>query len=147
MGRAVPFTIAVTDDFGDAPMFCAEPALGEALGRVIEERCRQRSDGHTAATDDQHGEEQLAALSAALICPREVGEVEVAFASDMGLVTAMVDELLMENGPRRVAYRQMGPWTERPDEIGNRIEDLTRGLAVGLAELERLLRLREARAP
>jgi hypothetical protein len=118
----------------------------EAILSVLTERARQLEQ-FPPELDDQQGEEQLASLAAALILPREVGEVEVAFATDMGLTTSMVDELLMENGPRRVAYRQMGPWTERPDEIGNRIEDLTRGLAVGLAELERLLRLREARAP
>lgn len=146
MGRAVALTLAVADEFGNAASFLAQRDFGNAVGRVAEERCRQITKGYDVAHDDQHAEEQLAALAAALICPREVGEVEIAFATDMGMATAMVDEFLMENAPRRVAYRQLGPWTERPCELQSRIEDLTRGLAVGLAELERLLRLREARA-
>lgn len=134
--------------------FSMTEACSRALFFVLYERARQIREGYDSENDDLNNDEQLAALATALVAPRSLGTEEIVVRSDLGLHVTTIDKLAMESGPRQVHRRQVGCELGTDSlhgltpgaQLHQRIDDLSRGLAVGLAELERLLRLREARA-
>ena len=115
----------------------------KALTLVIDERVRQIDQkGYTCAHDDQHGEEELAVAAAFFLMPAVYNE-DVCTRDDEWLKVHPLLEVIGRNaweGISRVADLEL-EYQENADALQYRIDVVKTGLALGLAELERLVRL------
>jgi hypothetical protein len=117
----------------------------QALELVLAERRHQVVDlNYTAAHDDKHGHGQLAIAGAQMLLPQEMNEDIVHHDTDFNLVVSQLFGYL-EAESFDVGRKHEG-FIESPVSNGLdvRIENVKTGVALGLAELERLLRLKAA---
>lgn len=126
--------------------------LAESIGRtaldmVAGERQWQIGKGHDYDHDDQHGMEELAVAAAMLLLPADMNP-DIAWAEDNRLRQAPLIEYI---GGRTFDVVRTDVPLDLPDPVGvgfagrldTRIGVLVKGLAMGVAELERLMRIRE----
>ncbi len=110
-----------------------------AVGMVAEERLRQVNKGYSRAHDDDHESEELAAAAAFYLLPSWMNQDVCTNDGNEGLnigtlrtivgLGAWIDILREDDNP--------------DDDLELRIQNVARGCALGLAELERLLRMRK----
>ncbi|AMV00303.1 hypothetical protein [Xanthomonas citri] len=115
-----------------------------ALGLVRMERTRQvLGKGYDVAHDDQHGADQLATAAGYYLLPLWHNQDVCVITTDGGLMVQPMLDLIADttfDGLWRTDSED-DPSTEA---IERRIETVVKGCALGVAELERLLRLRAA---
>lgn len=118
-----------------------------ALDKVESERLSQIQDkGYDYDHDDRHGTEELAAAAAFFLLPGWLdADVCTSDPDTHGLRVVPLLELVGE-----AAWDGIEKTLEAPDAddacLDARIDQLTTGLALGLAELERCMRMRELRS-
>lgn len=114
-----------------------------ALALVADERDLQIvQKGYVYAHDDEHVRGEIAAAAAFYLLPASLNpHLTIGEISEMPAWS--VAELAGAEGP---LFGAEGPLfaDDDPPELDLRIEAVTRGVALGLAELERLMRMREA---
>lgn len=109
------------------------------------ERERQiKKKGYTFEHDDEHGDESLATAAAFYILPAGLNP-DVAFNEGSGIGVMPLQEFIAQS-TFRVFREDDAFFADDELALDERVEVLTKGLALGLAELERLLRIREARS-
>ena len=124
----------------------AEQISTVALDMVAEARARQiRDKGFSYEHDDQLGHEELGMLAAAYLVPAPAAEQSVCYLEvPEKMALRPLVALLEEGAGTKVKRQQQGTCYEDTfATLDGRIEDLVTGTAVALAELERLLRIRE----
>lgn len=113
-----------------------------ACSLVVAERLRQINEkGYGPDHDDEHGGEELATAAAMFLLPASLNP-DVAYAFDDSL---RVESLLDMLGAQTFDVHRDDPEIlDSPPaaDLDERIATLTYGLALGMAELERILRLR-----
>ena len=110
-----------------------------AVGMVAEERLRQVNRGYSRAHDDDHGSEELAAAAAFYLLPSWMNQ-DVCTAN--GGERLVIESL--QNLVATAAWNDISRDEDNPDDdLELRIQNVVRGCALGLAELERLLRMRK----
>ncbi|MHB1273647.1 MAG: hypothetical protein ACYCZD_12935 [Rhodanobacter sp.] len=118
-----------------------------AADLVLDERVRQIAEkGYSYDHDDAHGSEELASAAAFFLVPAFVNQDVCVCTAEYGLQVQSLHELIAENaydGIHRDDYED--PGVRSDVAIDTRIGQLTKGLALGLAELERWMRAREMR--
>ncbi|MCH2092694.1 MAG: hypothetical protein MK141_14115 [Pseudoxanthomonas sp.] len=125
----------------------AARAALRALALVTGERSRQREEkGYTPDHDDQHSHEELAAAAAFYLLPAVYNEdvcvVDRAYGGlQVKALLSLIGAAAWEDISREAG---MELELEEPDSLAYRIQVVTVGVALGLAELERLLRMEEA---
>lgn len=123
------------------PTHIAEGISRTALSLVTDERLRQLNEkGWTYEHDDQHGSEELAAAAAFYLVPSWMNP-DVAQATGSGRLEVIPLQPLIGEG----AWDDITRDHDDPEsDLDLRIDNVVRGVALGLAELERLMRMREA---
>lgn len=119
-----------------------------ALDMVATARQQLIDDGDDYDHDDAQGAEELAVAAALFLLPADMNE-DIAWAEDNQL---RVEPLLEHLAERTFdVFRKDEPLDgsdgDEPDfgkRLDSRIDVVTEGLAMGLAELERLMRIRES---
>lgn len=125
----------------------AARAALRALALVTGERTRQRNEkGYTAEHDDQHGSEELAAAAAFYLLPAVYNEdvcvVDRAYGGlQVQSLLSVIGSAAWEDISREAG---MELELEKPESLAYRIQVVTVGVALGLSELERLLRMEDA---
>ncbi|MGO1072298.1 hypothetical protein [Lysobacter sp. CA199] len=122
---------------------CADRAAQTALQLVTLERARQVTvKGYDFHHDDEHDRGQLAIAAAAYLLPLWLNP-DVAFVENNGLSVLPVIDFIEQHtfGPFE---RHDGDYSETNVQVDLRVETLITGVALGLAEIERLLRLKSA---
>lgn len=112
-----------------------------AFGLVLEERNRQiEAKGYTRAHDDiEHGNEELAAASAFYLLPSWMNP-DVCHADEGGQLTLQSLGEMVGQGAWEGIHRD----EDSPEsDLELRIRNVIRGCALGLAELERLVRMQK----
>lgn len=112
-----------------------------ACSLVVTERLRQIEKGYTPGHDDGHGSEELATAAAIYMLPAGLNP-DVAYSVDNQLRVDPLFEMLSAH--TFDLFRDddsLYPGSSN-DTLDARITTLTYGLALGLSELERVLRLR-----
>lgn len=115
-----------------------------ALAQVEDERNRQLTEkGWSYEHDDQHGAEELAAAAAFYLIPDSMDRnvVQIRDDGDLGALEVIPLHALIREGAWNDITRD---YDDPESELDLRIDTVVRGLALGLAELERLMRMREA---
>ncbi len=108
-----------------------------AVGMVAEERLRQANKGYSRAHDDDHANEELAAAAAFYLLPSWMNQ-DVCTAN--GGESLVIEPL--QNLVGAAAWNDISRDEDNPDDdLELRIKNVVRGCALGLAELERLVRL------
>lgn len=116
----------------------AERIGTEATKLVEEERARQVDDkGYTYEHDDDHDREELAAAAVFYLLPQAMNG-DIAFVDTDG--SLRIDSLheVVAGGAFEGMFRD---YDDPECELEQRIKNVVRGLALGMAELERLLRV------
>ena len=110
-----------------------------AFGMVLEERNRQiEAKGYTHAHDDtEHGNEELAAASAFYLLPSWMNPDVCIGDRSGGLILADLQGMVGEGAWDGISRDHDDP----ESELDLRIANVVRGCALGLAELERLVRM------
>lgn len=110
-----------------------------AVGMVAEERLRQVNKGYSRSHDDDHENEELAAAAAFYLLPSWMNQ-DVCTAN--GGERLVIESL--QNLVGAAAWNDISRDEDNPDDdLELRIQNVVRGCALGLAELERLLRMRK----
>lgn len=124
-----------------SPQVCKEIG-GVAAALVIDERSRQvKEKGWTYEHDDQHGSEELAAAAAFYLLPAWMNP-DVVSIEEGALEVKPLSQVIGDG-----AWDDIDRDYDDPDtELDLRIDTVVRGAALALAELERLMRIREAAA-
>lgn len=113
----------------------------KAIGILLQERTRQFCEkGYTYEHDDAHVNEELAAAAAFYLVPQRA-DVEVATGIGAEYAHQHLTDLIAENAWGDLAR----DFDDPAAELDLRIDTVARGVSLGLAELERLLRLQEVR--
>lgn len=99
---------------------------------IVSERAKQIACGFDDAHDDAHGTGELARMGAFFLMPGEIPLLGTGYVLGP-------DTLLPEN--LRGAEKLNRSTDGAPDAIENRIRDIVKGLACGVAEVQRLQRL------
>ena len=129
----------------------AEDISRTALDMVGMARQRRIEAGHGYDEDDGQGAEELAVASALFLTPADM-DIDIAWAEDNQLRHGQLIEYYGER--TFTVFRKDGPLLDAGEvteygsfdqRLDDRIEVLVEGLAMGLAELERLMRIREGR--
>ncbi len=109
-----------------------------AADLVATERTRQVELGFDADHDDQHGLEELAAAAAYFLLPSWMN-VDVCRIQEPSLLEVAPLSVVVGEG----AWEGISKSYDDPDtHLNTRIKNLIKGVALGMAELERLLRMR-----
>lgn len=109
-----------------------------AADLVADERTHQVELGFDADHDDQHGFEELGAAAAYFLLPSWMNR-DVCLSEDgNSLRLAPLAEVIGEGAWDGIAKTYDDPETN----LNTRIKNLVKGVALGMAELERLLRMR-----
>ncbi|MDF9442579.1 hypothetical protein EM864_12570 [Stenotrophomonas acidaminiphila] len=110
-----------------------------AVGMVAEERMRQVKKGYSRDHDDDHASEELAAGTAFYLLPSWMNQ-DVCTAN--GGERLVIESL--QNLVGAAAWNDISRDEDNPDDdLELRIRNVVRGCALGLAELERLIRMRK----
>lgn len=110
-----------------------------AVGMVAEERMRQVQKGYSRDHDDDHASEELAAGAAFYLLPSWMNQ-DVCTAN--GGERLVIESL--QNLVGAAAWNDISRDEDNPDDdLELRIQNVVRGCALGLAELERLIRMRK----
>ena len=113
---------------------------------VNTERLRQiEEEGHDCAHDDTHGMEEMATAAAIYLLP-DIADQDVAFGtSEGGIDTSKISGLLrqMTFELPKEASEVFDPFDLTGATLAKRIDHVAKGAALALAELERLIRLRD----
>lgn len=113
-----------------------------ALGMVMDERLRQVSvKGYTVEHDDTHQAEELAAAAAFYLHPAMFNP-DVCVAEDNSLLVVTLIDLIGQAAWQDIERTDTDHYLNDAASLALRIDTVKTGLALGLAELERLLRLR-----
>ncbi|WP_424682953.1 hypothetical protein [Frateuria sp. YIM B11624] len=118
-----------------------------AIDMVAMERTRQiQEEGFDFDHDDQHAEEELAAAAAFFITPSTLCPDVCVSTEDYGLEVIPLLQLIGRGAWNGIDREDLADafYEAACPALDRRINVLTKGLALGVAELERLLRLREA---
>lgn len=112
-----------------------------AFGLVLEERNRQiEAKGYTHAHDDtEHGSEELAAAAAFHLLPAWMNPDVCTASSRGGLELTPLQEVVGQGAWEGISRDHDDP----QDDLELRIRNVIRGCALGLAELERLVRIQK----
>ncbi len=112
-----------------------------AFGMVLEERNRQiEAKGYSYAHDDtEHGSEELAAAAAFHLLPAWMNPDVCTPDSNTGLQLTSLQELVGQGAWEGISRDHDDP----SDDLDLRIRNVVRGCALGLAELERLVRMQK----
>ncbi|MGN6229152.1 MAG: hypothetical protein ACTHNM_17135 [Dyella sp.] len=116
-----------------------------AIAKVQTERARQiDEEGYSREHDDEHRNEELAAAAAFFLVPDFMNQDVCTCTTEYGLVVQSLHELIGENAWLGIQRDDTSDLGIRDDvRLDTRIHQVTKGLALGIAELERLLRMRE----
>jgi len=110
-----------------------------AVGMVAEERLRQVNKGYSRAHDDDHANEELAAAAAFYLLPSWMNPDVCTYNGNEGLNLESLQDMV-----GAAAWNDISRDEDNPDDdLELRIQNVVRGCALGLAELERLLRMRK----
>jgi hypothetical protein len=122
------------DELQDAAPEVPQPlAYSDAVQSVLDERTRQIVDeGYSTWADDMYAEGVLAKAGASYLI--------------MGSLPDDTRQLIADEGPgtRAVFMKRYWPWDRNVFKPKSRRRDLVRGVALGLAEIERLDRVSDA---
>ncbi|MEU8779988.1 hypothetical protein, partial [Streptomyces sp. NPDC048606] len=120
-------------------------SLKTALGLVADERHRQIDEkGYSAEHDDEHAQEELAAAAAFYLLPSWMNQDVVSVDANGAMEIAPLQQLVAGSAFNPSAWEGLSRLEDDPeDDVDIRIQNVVRGLALGTAELERLLRLRD----
>lgn len=125
----------------------ADAIFDEAVHLVIRERERQvLKKGYTAAHDDQHADEEMAAAAAYFLLPQHLNQDVCTCRDDYSMQVQPLHDVIGESawsGLHRDNYDHVSVDSVEADVI--RIDQLVKGLALGVAELERWLRAKAMR--
>lgn len=112
----------------------------EAAQLVEDERARQVDEkGYSYQHDDEHDREELAAAAAFYLLPQAMNG-DIAFVDTDGSLRLEGLQEVVAAGAFEGMFRDY----DDPDgQLELRIKNVARGLALGMAELERLMRMRE----
>ncbi len=110
-----------------------------AVGMVAEERMRQIGKGYSRSHDDDHENEELAAAAAFYLLPSWMDQDACTNDGNEGLDIGTLRTIV-----GRGAWIDIFREDDNPDDdLELRIQNVVRGCALGLAELERLMRMRK----
>lgn len=113
-----------------------------ALGMVMDERLRQVSmKGYSVEHDDTHQGEELAAAAAFYLHPATFNP-DVCFSEDNCLSVMPLIDLIGSVAWSDIERTDVDHYLSDDASLALRIDTVKTGVALGLAELERLLRLR-----
>lgn len=113
-----------------------------ALDIVGSERDRQSVKGYTWDHDDQHGSEEIATAAAFYLLPAHINP-DIAFPDGHhGIKLAPLHQFIAQH----TFDVDRDDSADLYGDLDKRIEMVTKGVALGLAELERLMRIREEAA-
>ncbi|HDS1829553.1 TPA: hypothetical protein UMZ03_001368 [Stenotrophomonas maltophilia] len=120
-------------------------ALQTALGLIADERHRQIDEkGYSAEHDDEHAQEELAAAAAFYLLPSWMNQDVVSVDANGAMEISPLQQLVAGSAFNPSAWEGLTRLEDDPeDDVDIRIQNIVRGLALGTAELERLLRLRD----
>ncbi|EKT2105278.1 MULTISPECIES: hypothetical protein [Stenotrophomonas] len=120
-------------------------SLKTALDLVADERHRQVNEkGYSAEHDDEHAQEELAAAAAFYLLPSWMNQDVVSVDANGAMEIAPLQQLVAGSAFNPSAWEGLSRLEDDPeDDVETRIQNVVRGLALGTAELERLLRLRD----
>lgn len=122
----------------------ADAIFDEAVQMVIRERERQVIEkGHTADHDDQHDNEELAAAAAFFLLPQYMNQDVCACTTDGEMQVQPLHELIAGGAWDGIDCDDYGDDTEAA--VDTRVRQLAKGVALGIAEMERWLRARRRR--
>ncbi|TAM72332.1 hypothetical protein EPN44_16075 [bacterium] len=118
-----------------------------ALDMADAERRRQIFDkGYSHDHDDQHRAEELAAAAAFYLMPQSVNQDVCVSVGEGDLILKSLHELIGDEAWEGLFADDYADPSIRADvAMDTRINQLVKGVALGLAELERWLRMRELR--
>lgn len=117
----------------------------EAVSMVDCERIRQlKEKGHSCSADDSYESEELASAAVFLLLPSWFDQPVAYVDSNGQLTSTLLSEMIAEQTFE--VSRDDGLMHIFPEHADRRIKVVTKALALGLAELERLLRLRNAQS-